>query len=83
MYQKMDLKPSAPHSPLRGGLQSGGRIDLQGFSLKQLILVAWGLVSPNQNPGSSCTDLPEHHTRPACGEITGDGRLCQPSCNPI
>jgi uncharacterized protein (TIGR03435 family) len=56
-FDVADLKPSAPNSPLRGGLQPGGRIDLQGFSLKQLILVAWGLVSPNQNPGGSAGDL--------------------------
>jgi uncharacterized protein (TIGR03435 family) len=56
-FDVADLKPSAPDSPLRGGLQPGGRIDLQGFSLKQLILVAWGLVSPNQNPGGSAGDL--------------------------
>ncbi len=56
-FDVADLKPSAPHSPLKGGLQPGGRIDLQGFSLKQLILVAWGLVSPNQNPGGSVGDL--------------------------
>src|SRR5215831_9808579 len=56
-FDVADLKPSAPNSPLRGGLQPGGRIDLQGFSLKQLVLLAWGLVSPNQNPGGSLDDL--------------------------
>jgi uncharacterized protein (TIGR03435 family) len=56
-FDVADLKPSAPNSPLRGGLQPGGRIDLQGFTLKQLVLVAWGLVSPNQNPNGSVGDL--------------------------
>jgi uncharacterized protein (TIGR03435 family) len=57
-FEVADLKPSKPDTPLRGGLQPGGRIDIQGFSLKQLILVASGLVSPNQNPGAgSAADL--------------------------
>jgi uncharacterized protein (TIGR03435 family) len=51
-FDVADLKPSAPDSQMRGGLQPGGRIDIQGFTLKQLILVALGLVSPNQNPGA-------------------------------
>jgi uncharacterized protein (TIGR03435 family) len=51
-FEVAELKPSAPNSPLRGGLQPGGRIDVQGFSIKQLILVATGLATPNQNPGA-------------------------------
>jgi uncharacterized protein (TIGR03435 family) len=56
-FEVADLKPSAPNSQLSGGVQAGGRIDLRGFSLKQLIIVAWGLASPNQNPGGSVGDL--------------------------
>lgn len=51
-FEVAELKPSAPNSPMRGGLQPGGRIDVQGFTIKQLILVATGLASPNQNPGA-------------------------------
>jgi uncharacterized protein (TIGR03435 family) len=51
-FEVADLKPSAPDTPLTGGLQPGGRIDIKGFSLKQIILVAWGLVGTNQNPGA-------------------------------
>src|SRR5215472_2984211 len=51
-FEVAELKPSAPNSPMRGGLQPGGRIDVQGFTLKQLILVATGLATPNQNPGA-------------------------------
>jgi len=51
-FDVAELKPSAPNSPMRGGLQPGGRIDVQGFTIKQLILVATGLAGPNQNPGA-------------------------------
>ncbi len=49
-FEVADLKPSAPNSQLRGGIQPGGRIDLQGLTLKQLLLFSTGLVAPNQNP---------------------------------
>jgi uncharacterized protein (TIGR03435 family) len=51
-FEVADLKPSAPNAQMRGNLQPGGRIDIQGFTLKQLILVATGLVNPNGNPGA-------------------------------
>ena len=51
-FEVADLKPSAPNSPLRGNLGAGGRIDIQGFTLKQLILVSTGLINPNGNPGA-------------------------------
>jgi uncharacterized protein (TIGR03435 family) len=51
-FEVADLKPSAPNSQMSGGLQPGGRIDIRGFTLKQLILIATGLQSPNQNPGA-------------------------------
>ena len=42
-FEVADLKPSAPNAQIRGGLQPGGRIDLQGLTLKQLMLVSLGL----------------------------------------
>jgi uncharacterized protein (TIGR03435 family) len=56
-FEVADLKPSAPNSQMSGGVQPGGRIDLKGFTLKQLIIVAWGLATPNQNPNGSIGDL--------------------------
>src|SRR5579883_68945 len=43
-FEVADVKPSAPNSPLRGRLQPGGRLDVQGFTLKRLLLIAAGLV---------------------------------------
>src|SRR5262249_20854217 len=36
-----DIKPSMPGATQRGNLQPNGRIDLQAFPLKQLMLLAW------------------------------------------
>jgi uncharacterized protein (TIGR03435 family) len=57
-FEVADLKPSAPDTPLRGGLQPGGRIDIQGFTVKQLIMFSFGILGPNQNPqAGSAGDL--------------------------
>jgi len=42
-FEVADIKPSAPGAQQRGGFQPGGRLDLQNFSLKNLITLAWSL----------------------------------------
>ena len=56
-FEVADLKPSAPNSPIRGGLQPGGRIDLQGLTLKQLMIVSLGLAGPNNLGQGNAGDL--------------------------
>jgi uncharacterized protein (TIGR03435 family) len=56
-FEVAEMKPSAPNSPVRGNLQPGGRIDLQGFTLKQLMLVSLGLVGPNNLGAGNAGDL--------------------------
>lgn len=56
-FEVAELKPSAPNAPQRGGLQPGGRIDLQGLTLKELMLISLGLVNPNGNGGGNAADL--------------------------
>jgi uncharacterized protein (TIGR03435 family) len=52
-FEVADLKPSAPNTQIRGGLQPGGRIDLQGLTLKQLMLVSLGLAGNNLGGGNA------------------------------
>ena len=52
-FEVADLKPSAPNAQIRGGLQPGGRIDLQGMSLKQMMLISMGLMGPNGGGGNA------------------------------
>jgi len=42
-FEVGDLKPSMPGVQRRGGIQPGGRIDAQGFTLKNLMSMAWDL----------------------------------------
>jgi uncharacterized protein (TIGR03435 family) len=42
-FEVGDVKPSMPGTPQRGGFQPGGRIDIQGFTLKRLMTLAWDL----------------------------------------
>jgi uncharacterized protein (TIGR03435 family) len=56
-FEVAEFKPSAPNSPVRGGLQPGGRIDLQGLTLKQLMLVSLGLAGPNNQGAGNAADL--------------------------
>jgi uncharacterized protein (TIGR03435 family) len=56
-FEVAEMKPSGPNTPVRGGLQPGGRIDLQGFTLKQLMLVSLGLVGPNNSGAGNAADL--------------------------
>lgn len=56
-FEVAEIKPSGPNTPVRGGLQPGGRIDLQGLTLKQLLLVSLGLASPNNLGAGNAGDL--------------------------
>src|SRR5215831_14918253 len=56
-FEVAEMKTSAPNTPVRGGLQPGGRIDLQGLTLKQLMLVSMGLAGPNTLGGGNAGDL--------------------------
>jgi uncharacterized protein (TIGR03435 family) len=40
-FDVADIKLSAPDAPVTGRLQPGGRIDVQGFTMKQLFGLAW------------------------------------------
>jgi uncharacterized protein (TIGR03435 family) len=42
-FEVGDIKPSMPGVQQRGGIQPGGRIDAQGFTLKQIMGLAWDL----------------------------------------
>jgi uncharacterized protein (TIGR03435 family) len=42
-FEVGDLKPSMPGAQQRGGIQPGGRIDAQAFTLKQIMSLAWDL----------------------------------------
>jgi uncharacterized protein (TIGR03435 family) len=42
-FEVAEIKPGVPGAPQKGGFQPGGRLDLQNFSLKNLIMLAWGL----------------------------------------
>jgi uncharacterized protein (TIGR03435 family) len=56
-FEVADIKPSAPNTPMRGGLQPGGRIDLQGPTLKQFLMISFGLTSPNNPQFNTAADL--------------------------
>jgi uncharacterized protein (TIGR03435 family) len=56
-FEVAELKPSAPNTTIRGGLQPGGRIDVQGFTLKQLMLISLGVANPNNLGQGSAGDL--------------------------
>jgi len=52
-FEVADIKPTAPNFEGRqGNLQPGGRIDLRGATLKDLIMLAWDI-----NSNSSSSDL--------------------------
>ena len=42
-FEVADIKPSAPDAQQMGRIQPGGRLDLQGFTLKMLINIAWDI----------------------------------------
>jgi uncharacterized protein (TIGR03435 family) len=43
-FEVADIKPSAPGTnQQRGNFQPGGRIDLQGFTMKNLVTIAWDI----------------------------------------
>jgi uncharacterized protein (TIGR03435 family) len=42
-FDVADIKISAPDAPSSGRLQAGGRLDLQGMTMKTLIRLAWNL----------------------------------------
>jgi uncharacterized protein (TIGR03435 family) len=42
-FEVADIKPSVPGTNVNGRLQPGGRLDLQGFTLKMLINLAWDI----------------------------------------
>jgi uncharacterized protein (TIGR03435 family) len=42
-FDVADIKISAPDAPTSGRLQAGGRLDLQGMTMKTLIRLAWNL----------------------------------------
>jgi uncharacterized protein (TIGR03435 family) len=42
-FEVADIKPSVPGRPQKGGFQPGGRLDLQSFSLKNLVMLAWSV----------------------------------------
>jgi uncharacterized protein (TIGR03435 family) len=42
-FDVADVKISAPDAPSSGRLQAGGRLDLQGMTMKTLIRLAWNL----------------------------------------
>jgi uncharacterized protein (TIGR03435 family) len=42
-FEVADIKPSMPGTNVNGRLQPGGRLDLQGFTLKMLINLAWDI----------------------------------------
>jgi uncharacterized protein (TIGR03435 family) len=44
-FEVADIKPSKPDAQTMGRLQPGGRLDLQGFPMKQLITLAWDINS--------------------------------------
>jgi uncharacterized protein (TIGR03435 family) len=42
-FDVADIKISAPDAPSSGRLQAGGRLDLQGMTMKTLVRLAWNL----------------------------------------
>jgi uncharacterized protein (TIGR03435 family) len=44
-FEVADIKPSMPGAPQRGNLAPSGRIDLQSFSLKELLSIGWDDIS--------------------------------------
>jgi len=52
-FEVADIKPAQPGSPQRGGgFMPGGRIDLRGFPLKQMVAAAWELPPNSDIPGA-------------------------------
>jgi uncharacterized protein (TIGR03435 family) len=51
------MKPSKPDTNPNGNIRPGGRIDLQGIPLKQLILISLGLTNPGGNSPPSVNDM--------------------------
>jgi uncharacterized protein (TIGR03435 family) len=47
-FEVADIKPSAPGARAIYGIQAGGRVNLQGYTLKLLILLAWNLDSDDK-----------------------------------
>lgn len=56
-FEVADLKPSKPDAPSNGRLQPGGRIDLLGIPLKDLLLISMGVANPNGNTPPSVREL--------------------------
>lgn len=42
-FDVADVKVSAPDAPTMGRLQRGGRLDFQGYTMKQLVTLAWDI----------------------------------------
>jgi uncharacterized protein (TIGR03435 family) len=42
-FEVADIKPSKPDTNPMGRIQPGGRLDLQGFTLKMLVTLAWDI----------------------------------------
>jgi uncharacterized protein (TIGR03435 family) len=42
-FEVADIKPSPPGAGVTGAIQPGGRVNLQGFTLKMLINIAWDI----------------------------------------
>ena len=50
-FEVADIKPGVAGSPQRGGFQPGGRLDLQNFSLKGLVMLAWSINNADMVAG--------------------------------
>jgi uncharacterized protein (TIGR03435 family) len=51
-FEVADIKPSMPNAPVNGRILPGGRLDLQGFTLKLLIQVAWDISGDDMVVGA-------------------------------
>jgi uncharacterized protein (TIGR03435 family) len=50
-FEVADIKPGVPGMPGKGGFQPGGRLDLQNFSLKSLVMMAWSINNADMVAG--------------------------------
>ena len=51
-FEIADIKPSRPDETPNGRLQPGGRLDLQGIPMKQLIQIAWDITGDDMIAGA-------------------------------
>ncbi len=72
-FDVADIKVSAPDAPTMGRLQPSGRLDFQGYTMKQLVTLAWNISDDELLAGAPrWFDTTKYSIVAKASEATGD-----------